>query len=49
MNTPNWKHNSGKAKKGKGVCKGVLRARRQSLKALRRRIDASQVSVGHAE
>jgi len=35
MNTPNWKHNSGKSKKGRGVGKGVIKARRQALKALK--------------
>ena len=34
MNTPNWMKNSGKNKKGKGVSKGVIRARRQALKCL---------------
>ena len=33
--TPNWQHNSGKAKKGKGTCKAVLKARKQALKALK--------------
>ena len=35
MITPNWKKNSGKIKVTKGTCKGVLRARKQSLKALK--------------
>ena len=39
MNTPNWIKNSGKAKKGRGVAKGVIKARRQALKALRAKID----------
>ena len=34
MNTPNWAHNSGKQKKTKGMCKGKLKARKQSLKHL---------------
>lgn len=38
MNTPNWKHNSGKAKKTKGVCKARLKARRQALKALKKKL-----------
>ena len=38
MNVPNRQHNSGKAKKGKGTCKGILKARRQSLKALKAKI-----------
>ena len=36
--TPNWMKNSGKAKKGRGVAKGVIRARRQALKALKAKI-----------
>ena len=35
MNIPNRYHNSGKAKKAKGTCKGKLKARRQSLKCLK--------------
>ena len=38
MNTPNWAHNSGKAKKAKGMCKARLKARRQALRALKARI-----------
>ena len=38
MNTPNWAHNSGKAKKAKGMCKAQLKARRQALRALKARI-----------
>jgi hypothetical protein len=34
MNTPNWKHNSGKCKRTKGMCKGQIVARKQSLKSL---------------
>jgi len=37
MTTPNWKHNSGKEKKGKGTCKGRLRSRRESLRQLKKR------------
>lgn len=33
--TPNWQHNSGKGKKGRGTCKGQLKARKQSLKSLK--------------
>ena len=39
MNTPNWAHNSGKDKKSKGVCKARLKARRQALKALLRKVN----------
>ena len=35
MNTPNWKKNSGKDKKTKGTCKGILRGRKQSLRSLK--------------
>jgi len=34
---PNWQHNSGKPKKGRGVSKGVIRARKQALQALKAR------------
>ena len=34
----NCHHNSGKAKKGKGMCKGRLKARRQALRALKNKI-----------
>jgi len=37
-NTPNWAHNSGKNKKGRGVAKGRIRARRQALKCLKVKI-----------
>ena len=29
MKTPNWQHNSGKDKKGRGTCKGRLRSRKR--------------------
>ena len=35
MNIPNYIHNSGKAKKGKGIAKGRIKARKQALKALK--------------
>lgn len=35
---PNWMHNSGKKKKTKGVCKGVIKSRKQALKSLKARI-----------
>lgn len=34
-NTPNWIKNSGKPKKGRGISKGRLRARRQILQAVK--------------
>lgn len=37
MKTPNWQHNSGKDKKGKGTCKGRLRSRKESLRQLKNR------------
>lgn len=40
MNTPNWVKNSGKNKKGRGVSKGVIKARKQALKALIRKMEA---------
>jgi hypothetical protein len=33
--TPNWQHNSGKDKKGKGRCKGRVKASKQRLRVLR--------------
>ncbi len=38
--TPNWMHHSSKSKKTKGMCKAKLKARRQSLKALRQKLGA---------
>ena len=40
MNMPNWQKNSGKSKKARGMCKAQLKARRQALKALVRKIEA---------
>jgi hypothetical protein len=34
-NVPNWLHNSGKNKKGKGRCKGRVRASKQRIRVLR--------------
>jgi len=39
MNTPNWRHNSGKPKTTKGTCKGKLRARKQALQALKKQLN----------
>ena len=39
--TPNWIHHSKKDKKGKGVCKGILRARKQALKSLKIKLENS--------
>lgn len=36
--TPNWQHHSRKPLKGRGCCKGALRARRQALQALLRQL-----------
>ena len=41
MLVKNCHHNSGKAKKGKGVGKGVIKARKQALKALKAKLAAS--------
>ena len=38
MRVPNWVKNSGKNKKGRGVAKGVIKARKQALKALLNKI-----------
>jgi hypothetical protein len=35
MNTPNWIHNSGKKKNPRGVSKGKLKSRKQSLNHLK--------------
>jgi len=35
MVTPNWVKNSGKKKKTKGTCKGIIKGRKQSLRALK--------------
>ena len=34
MRVPNWVKHSKKDKKGRGVAKGVIKARKQALKAL---------------
>jgi len=34
MQVPNWQKHSKKNKKTKGICKGLLKSRRQSLKVL---------------
>ena len=39
MLVKNCHHNSGKDKKGKGMCKARLKARRQSLKAMLRKVN----------
>jgi len=38
MNMPNWKHHSKKDRKGKGTCKGRLKARKQSLQHLKMKL-----------
>jgi len=43
MNKPNWQFNSGKDKKTKGTCKGVLKARKQALKSLKLKLLTSKV------
>jgi hypothetical protein len=40
ISLPNWAHNSGKKKKPKGCCKGVLKARKQSLQALKNKLQS---------
>jgi len=39
MKVPNWQHNSNKNKKTKGSCKGQLKARKQSLQALKSKLN----------
>ena len=39
MNVPNYVHNSGKSKKGRGIAKGRIKARRQALKCLKVKIN----------
>jgi len=36
--TPNWQHNSGKRKRTRGIAKGKLKARKQSLNALKQQL-----------
>ena len=36
---PNWLHNSGKRKRTKGLCKGQVRARKQSLNSLKKQLN----------
>ncbi len=38
---PNWQHNSGKNKKGRGISKGVIKARKQALRALKLKLENS--------
>jgi len=37
--TPNWQHNSGKQKNTKGSCKGKLKARKQALQHIKRKLE----------
>lgn len=39
MNVPNWQKHSKKDLKGKGVCKGRQRARKQALRALKAQLN----------
>ena len=39
MNIPNYIHNSGKNKKGRGIAKGRIKARKESLKALKAKLN----------
>ena len=38
---PNWQKHSAKDHKSKGMCKGQLKARKQALRALKRKLKAS--------
>jgi hypothetical protein len=40
-NTPNWQHHSKKLRNAKGCCKGVLKARRQALQALKTKLQTT--------
>ena len=42
MNVSNWMHHSKKDKKGRGVSKGIIRARKQALKALKRKLEVAR-------
>ena len=46
-NTPNWQHHSRKPLKGRGTCKGALRARRQALNALLNKLKAARPVADH--
>ena len=37
--TPNWQKNSGKQKKSRGVSKGIIRSRKQALRALKNKLE----------
>ena len=37
--TPNWMYHSKKDKKGRGVSKGIIRARKQALRALKNKLE----------
>ena len=39
--TPNWQKNSGKKKKSRGVCKGIIKSRKQALRALKNKLEAN--------
>ena len=41
ISLPNWVHNSGKKRKPKGCCKGVIKARKQALRALKVKLAAN--------
>ena len=42
ISVPNWAHNSGKKKKQKGCCKGVIKARRQVLQNLKAKLQPTE-------
>ena len=45
MNTPNWQHHSNKPKTTKGMCKGKLKARKQSLNHLKAKYSLTKNST----
>jgi hypothetical protein len=44
MRVSNWEHNSGKQKQTRGMCKGKLRARKQSLQALKNKLKVRETA-----
>jgi len=41
MRVPNYQHNTGKPKRTKGTCKGKLKARKQALMCLKKKLGAT--------
>jgi hypothetical protein len=47
MRVSNWEHNSGKRKQTRGMCKGRLKARKQSLQALKNKLKVRETAPPH--